>query len=222
MTADPSDDRPTVADYDTDARRRLAASVRALVTAVLTSERVADATLSEAAAAIDALVDRVNAEEPNPGVRDRREGTHDAYIPRSPVIGATNPISPPLTFDVVGSRIVGDVTFGPAYEGPPGYVHGGVIALVFDEVLGMVNIHSAHPGMTAWLTVKYRRPTPLFTPVKVEAWTDRVEGRKAIAKGRMTVDVAVTAEVEGLFVAPNMEKVLEYFGPRDETPDPLP
>ena len=35
-----------------------------------------------------------------------------------------------------------------AYEGPPGYVHGGWVALTFDEILGMTNIASGHPGMT--------------------------------------------------------------------------
>ncbi|MFZ4585469.1 MAG: PaaI family thioesterase [Acidimicrobiia bacterium] len=219
---EPAPGQPTVADFDTEARHALTASVRRLIDATLTSERLDDATMLAARATLDAVADTLVDGEPEPGVRSRFEGTHADYLPRSPVVGRCSPMAPPVQIRMVGTRLVGDVTFGAAYEGPPGYVHGGVLALVFDEVLGMVNLGSDHPGMTAVLTVKYRRPTPLYRPTVLEGWVERVEGRKAITRGRITVDGEVTAEVEGLFVTPDMERIMEYFGRRDETPDPLP
>ena len=48
-------------------------------------------------------------------------------------------------------RSPGVVTFGDAYEGPPGCVHGGFIAASFDEMLGFVAGATGKPGMTARL-----------------------------------------------------------------------
>lgn len=222
MTAPPAVGHPPVDDFDTEARRALAASVRALTSAVLTAEQVDDAVLLTAAATLDGLTARLYEAEPNPGVRDRHVASHDAYLCRSPIVGRVNPIAPPIEYRVVGSRVVADLELGAPYEGPPGYVHGGVVSLIFDELLGIVNLVDEHPRMTAVLTVKYRRPTPLFRPLLAEAWVERVEGRKAITRARISHDGVTTADAEGLFVTPGMEKVLEYFGPSEETPDPLP
>jgi acyl-CoA thioesterase FadM len=76
----------------------------------------------------------------------------------------------------------------------------------------MANAASGHPGMTGTLKVRYLKPTPLYQRVDLEAWTDRVEGRRIISKGTMTVNGEVTAEAEGLFVTINAELAAEYFG----------
>ena len=134
-------------------------------------------------------------------------------------------MSPPVQYTVRGGRIHGTGTFGAPYEGPPGYVHGGMIALAFDELLGIANITSGHPGMTGTLTVRYRRPTPLGQELDFEAWTERVEGRRITTRGRITAHGTLTAEAEGLFVVVNPERAAEYFGARAEAPgpvDPLP
>jgi acyl-coenzyme A thioesterase PaaI-like protein len=136
---------------------------------------------------------------------------HDDYLPRSPLVGQASPLAPPVTWEYRDGRIHGRGVYHAAYEGPPGYVHGGWVALTFDEILGMTNIASGHPGMTGTLKVRYLRPTPLHRPVELEGWTDRVEGRRIVAKGRMTVDGELTAEAEGLFVAIGPELAARYF-----------
>jgi len=220
---EPLPGQPTVEDFDTAERQHLAEASRELITAILTTERADATALRRAREAVAAITAELNATEPNPGARDRWEGTHTDYLPRSPVVGSCSPLAPPVEMEMVGEqRLIGTVTFGAPFEGPPGYVHGGVLALVFDEMLGMVNVRSDHPGMTAVLTTKYRRPTPLDVPVALEAWVERIEGRKAITRGQMKVDGALTAEVEGLFVTPDMDRIIEYFGPREPAPDPLP
>jgi acyl-coenzyme A thioesterase PaaI-like protein len=121
-------------------------------------------------------------------------------------------MAPPIAYSVRGGRIHGTGTFGAPYEGPPGYVHGGMIALAFDELLGIANIVSGQPGMTGTLTVRYRRPTPLGQELDFEACTITSHG-------------TLTAEAEGLFVVVNPERAAEYFGARAEAPgpvDPLP
>ena len=85
-------------------------------------------------------------------------------------------------------------------------MHGGWIALAFDEILGMANIASGHPGMTGRLTVKYRRPTPLHTELRLEGWTEQVDGRRLVTRGTLEADGVVTAEAEGLFVVIDPER----------------
>src|SRR5262249_41163861 len=51
-----------------------------------------------------------------------------------------SPLAPPLRIRWEPPRIVGEVTFGSAYEGPPGCVHGGFIAAPFDHVFSVMNV----------------------------------------------------------------------------------
>lgn len=124
-----------------------------------------------------------------------------AFFDHSPFIGLANPLSPPVHLAYDGERVVGTVTFGAAYEGPPGCVHGGYIAAVFDELLGATQSLSGDQGMTAHLGVDYRRPTPLRTEIALEGWLERREGRKIYARASMSVDGEVTAESDALFVS---------------------
>jgi acyl-coenzyme A thioesterase PaaI-like protein len=101
-------------------------------------------------------------------------------------------------------RIVGRVRFGTAYEGPPGCVHGGFIAAIFDELLGLTQSISGKPGMTARLTVSYRSPTPLHTDLRLEGELVGVEGRKIFTVGRCFHGDTLTAEAEGLFISIDM------------------
>jgi acyl-coenzyme A thioesterase PaaI-like protein len=126
------------------------------------------------------------------------------FVRFSPVSGPNNPIAPPLTMHVVGEpngdhHIEGDITFGPAYEGPPGHCHGGWIAAMFDELLGFVQMA---PGFTAYLKVDYRAPTPLNRELALRGWIDHVEGRKRLIRGTCSLDGVLLAEAEGLFIAP--------------------
>jgi acyl-CoA thioesterase FadM len=69
--------------------------------------------------------------------------------------------------------------------------------------------------MTASLTIHYRRPTPLYTDLRIEAHTDRVEGRKVYTKGSILAGDLVTAEAEGLFIQIDFIKAAEMFPGRE-------
>ena len=92
--------------------------------------------------------------------------TVGGFFDHSPVLGAANPLAPPLRLEFASDRIVASATFGAAYEGPPGCVHGGWIAASFDEVLGAAQSLSGSGGMTAYLKVDYRSPTPLHQELR--------------------------------------------------------
>jgi acyl-coenzyme A thioesterase PaaI-like protein len=129
-----------------------------------------------------------------------------ASFDHSPFIGLANPLSPPIVFDYDPDRITGRVTFGSAYEGPPGCVHGGYIAAAFDELLGAAQSLSGTQGMTARLTVNYRSPTPLHQELRLEAHLDRTEGRKIFCEGSCWVGDRLCAESEGLFISMDPSK----------------
>lgn len=216
---------PDASTFVTPARVRLAAATRHLVDAVLTAEGASDAELESAADATgrvvaDLLGRTVDAGVRPDGERSRHERHHEDYLPRSPLVGSVSPVAPPLAYDMHDDHVVAHGSFGAAYEGPPGYVHGGWVALAFDEALGMANALSGHPGMTARLTVRYRKPTPLRTQLHLHARTDRVDGRRITTVATLRAGDTVTAEAEGLFVVIGAERALEYFGERPSTPEP--
>jgi acyl-coenzyme A thioesterase PaaI-like protein len=127
----------------------------------------------------------------------------------SPVTGRLHPFAPPVTVTSIGAHVEGIVTFGAAYEGPPGHVHGGFVAAALDELLGMTMAVQHVPGMTGRLTVSYRRPTPLHTELRVVGEVTRVDGRKGYAAGRILDGDEVCAEAEGLFLAVDFERFRE-------------
>lgn len=195
--------------------RRLAAAMREviehLVSTTATTEQLASAAddLEGFAALLRDLPTgqtyRGFAESANAGgeTGDARPGDPEwfAFFDYSPFIGLANPLSPPVELEYSGDRIVGRVTFGAAYEGPPGCVHGGYIAAVFDELLGATQSLSGDQGMTAHLGVDYRRPTPLGVPLTLEGWLEGRDGRKIFARGSLHADGELTAEADGLFIA---------------------
>jgi acyl-coenzyme A thioesterase PaaI-like protein len=209
---------PDSAAFATPERAELASALRVLIDTVMSVEDVEPETLHSVAQEIEQLTFRLGrGRDEGAGYRPR---SHGDYLPRSPIVGEASPLSPRLDWEIV-TRADGRAgveargTFGAAYEGPPSYVHGGWVACAFDEVLGIANIVSGHPGMTARLTVHYRRPTPLFHDLVLRAWVDRVEGRRVMSRAEMYDGDTLTAEAEGLFVQPRPEVAEQYFGPRD-------
>jgi len=221
--AAPTGDYPAAESFVTPARERLAAATRRLIDAVLTAD-VDDAHLDAAAHAVETAVNTLAADpDGGPGRARRRPGErrHEDYLPRSPLVGALHPAAAPFTWDFHDGRFVAHGVLGAAFEGPPGYVHGGWVALMFDEALGMANVAGGNAGMTARLTVRYRRPTPLRTPLRLDARTQAREGRRITTVGTLHAGDTLCAEAEALFVQIGAERALEYFGERPAAPDPV-
>jgi acyl-coenzyme A thioesterase PaaI-like protein len=144
-------------------------------------------------------------------------GDVGAFFDQSPMIGLANPLAPPIRLSQTGPRTaLGLVTFGSAYEGPPGHVHGGFVAAAFDEVLGFVQSLGERPGMTGTLTVRYRAPTPLHTELRFEAELVGMEGRKILTRGSVIAGGRVCAEAEGIFISVARERFQELQALRAE------
>jgi acyl-coenzyme A thioesterase PaaI-like protein len=137
------------------------------------------------------------------------------FFDHSPMLGQANPLAPPIQLWLEGDRILGTATFGAAYEGPPGCVHGGYVAAAFDEVLGSTQSLSGSPGMTGRLTVHYRKPTPLETELRFEGWIESVNGRKILTRGELRAGDVLCAEAEGLFISIDMARFADMKSERD-------
>ncbi|TDJ16564.1 MAG: PaaI family thioesterase [Deltaproteobacteria bacterium] len=130
------------------------------------------------------------------------------YAFKGVFIPAHNPLAMQVDFSFEGNVLHGTTTLGVAFEGPPGCVHGGHVAALFDQILGQHNLSTGIPAMTGTLTVRFRRPTPLFTELRFEARTRSREGRKIITEGWLKAGDEVTAEAEGLFILPRKDRLL--------------
>ena len=101
----------------------------------------------------------------------------------------------------------------------PTCVHGGVIAMVFDEMLGAANILAGNPGMTGTLTIRYRKPTPLRTPLRLEARFVGREGRKIRTYGAIYHGDVLTAEAEGIFIELVPQRFLAIVAENSDSPE---
>lgn len=92
------------------------------------------------------------------------------------------------------------VWFGPETEGPPGHAHGGSIAAVLDEVLGLAAWNAGYPIVVGNLNVGFRSLLPLQQVVTVETDIVSVTGRKIMVHGRICRGETVYAEGEALCI----------------------
>ena len=96
--------------------------------------------------------------------------------------GAANARGMKLEFesDDASQRIVGRFRLGSEYQGGPGFLHGGIIALLLDEAMGKVSRFSDVRAVTAELSVEFKRPVPVETEIVVEAFQVERNGRSLI------------------------------------------
>jgi acyl-coenzyme A thioesterase PaaI-like protein len=191
----------------------LADAVRELIEQVAAGH-ASDEALAEAAAAVHATTGRLRTASTDRDPVSLGFAAVDPWRYRrfSPVSGPLNPLAPPVSYDEISAAgIHASVTFGVAYQGPPGYVHGAFIAGVFDDVLGAANMAAGSPGMTVQLNVRYRRATPLRTPLRVTARHTRREGRRIFAEATLRAGGEVTAEAEGIFAEITLERAQKLF-----------
>lgn len=188
------------------AKRRVADAIKQLTEALVTS--------SPSIAEMQTIASKLEATtadfRQSPRIFGRRTwaetGAHGSYGQIShelnPLAGWSNPIAPPLNSWIEGDRAYATCECGWVYEGPPGSVHGGMVAAIFDQFLGMAQLLGGQPGMTGYLHMNYHNRTPLNTELKLEGWLIKVEGRKTLMRGEMFADGVMTSSCEGLFVQP--------------------
>ncbi len=189
-----------------DAKRRVSQALKDMIELLATTTpRTED--LHKIAADLENTAKTFSAQPRYFGRRDLVErGGHGSFDEvmheTSPLGGPSNPLAPPINMWFDGDRAYGSVHMGWAYEGPPGKVHGGFVAAVFDQFMGAAQMLGEQPGMTGTLTTRYHKTTPLNTDLRLEAWLEKTEGRKTIVHAEMRAGEVLTASCEGLFIRP--------------------
>ncbi|MCU1621708.1 MAG: hypothetical protein JWL79_553 [Frankiales bacterium] len=118
--------------------------------------------------------------------------------PYNAVVGRGNPIAAPvLLTSRTADGVTGTVRFGTPYEGAPGLVHGGVLAMVMDQLFGDAGIAAQVGGMTIGLEIRYAAPTPIHTDLALEAHVvtagDRIVEMAGSIRSGETTTVTATA-----------------------------
>lgn len=207
MSGYQKDDRtPEQIERETELFGALADQVRRLADASIRTT-VDEETVREVTAQLDEITSRLQVRQLSGSYGIRFDDQGEGRPWGNAVVGLRNPIAPPVdvTRERLGEqrgRAAARFHLGAAYEGPPGLVHGGVSALILDQLLGEACGAGGVPGMTGTLTLKYRRPTPLGE-LTAEARIDRVESIKTWASGHIADGEGnVCVEAEGVFILP--------------------
>ncbi|SDE25149.1 PaaI family thioesterase [Glycomyces harbinensis] len=132
----------------------------------------------------------------------------------SPVTGDGHPGAPPVAMARAENGVKGTFTLGMAHEGPPRFAHGGVTALVLDELMGWAARTTGSPSMTVDLRFAYRGPVPLNAPLIAEAEVTERDGRSIRVRGRIAAEARpdeTLVEADGRFVVPAPEQVSALF-----------
>jgi len=199
-----------------DAVADLGTALRALVDAAVRTE-VSLEELADATTAARDLATRLRADSREVHDIARVDDPEIGERWYSPVYGPGNPVAPPIVATQTDDgRATGRVTVGKPHEGPPGLVHGGVVATLLDHLLARAVRAAGRGGLTATLTVTYRRPVRLGVPLLGTAEIGTVDGRRTTARARLVQedDPGTTlAEAEGLFVALRPDRAASIFAP---------
>jgi uncharacterized protein (TIGR00369 family) len=101
------------------------------------------------------------------------------------------------------------------FEGPPGHVHGGIIATILDEAMGKVNRRKGIVALTRRMSIDYLQPVPLGVKLCAIGWPLKQEGRKHWMAGEIrTRKGEVLARSEGMFIAIDPAEMFRRHGHR--------
>jgi uncharacterized protein (TIGR00369 family) len=109
-------------------------------------------------------------------------------------------------FRAPDGSVVASPTFSGAFDGHPGYLHGGIIATLLDEAMSKSVRALGKSAMTRKLEIEFLRPVPSNAPLRIEGRIVRSERRKHFTEGRI-LDTAQNslAQATGLFIEISQE-----------------
>lgn len=192
-------------------RLRAAAALRDLADRLTTAEP-SPADWEHLAAALTEATSRLAAGPASPThfTRAVRSGSN---VPH-PLEAGASAIYPHMDVHVTGDRLVAEGTYGPAWEGPPGLVHGGFLAAGFDMALSTLAGSFMGPSVTRWLRLRYLRPTPLGTYLRYEVKAGERRGRLLDLSGELFAHGRVTIRAKAQFASVVGDRFADLAGVR--------
>jgi uncharacterized protein (TIGR00369 family) len=119
--------------------------------------------------------------------------------------GTANPIGLHLEFFLAeDNSVVCFATISDTYEGPRGYLHGGIIATLLDETMSKSVRARGVVAMTRHMEVDYLQPVPSGAQIRLEGRVTHNEGRKHWTQAMIRdAKGSELARGKGLFVEVN-------------------
>jgi acyl-coenzyme A thioesterase PaaI-like protein len=187
-----------------DALARLAASIRRLSDAAV-STAIEPSEIDEISGTIEALTERLGArvhKGPYSGLMGRKIDTSSParMLPLSPIVGPYNPIAPDVELRFDGARVRGRARLGKKHIGPPNCAHGGIGAMIADQLVALAGANAGLRAVTRTLSMRFRRPIPLYEELELEAWCVEVSDRRATVAAEIRSGGEVRLEIEGEMV----------------------
>ena len=182
---------------------RLAAAVRALGDAAAETG-VDPESLDDITADIATLTERLAAvtnDSPYSGLTwpPGDFSVPEGPMPLNPIIGACSPVRPDVQLRFAGDEIVGRAVFTKRFVGPPGFAHGGISALLADQIVTVSGQAIGARTIIRSLRVEYRRPLPLGEEVALWGACER-DGDSFRARCTITARGVVAVEGTGELV----------------------
>ncbi len=115
------------------------------------------------------------------------EGTFDIAAHRCFACGDLNVRGIRMSLHLEPDRAWSDLVLDPAFQGWDGIAHGGIVATILDEAMAWAIASRDAFGFTARMSIEYRRPVPVGTPI-------RAEGRVVGARRRVLRTEAVVLD----------------------------
>jgi acyl-coenzyme A thioesterase PaaI-like protein len=130
-----------------------------------------------------------------------------------------------------GRELLGIFTVRAEHQSYPGRLHGGISSAILDETIGRA-ITIAHPGVwgvTAELTLRYRKPLPLTVEIRAVGRITRDTRRLFEGSGEILLDDGTVAvEASGKYLKMTLGEITdddfdqrEWFADPRETPDEI-
>ena len=141
--------------------------------------------------------------------------------------GSLNTHGLQLDIHVERGRSWTELTYEGRFPGWDGIAHGGIVATILDEVMAWALVGVGDWGVTARLSIDFKRPVNVGQTVRAEGWITRTR-RRLVDTQALVVDAStgeVLAAATGVYVAADEEHKRELrstYGWRllDETATP--
>jgi len=108
--------------------------------------------------------------------------------------GELNEIGLHLKLNLVPGRCWVELEVPRRFEGWEGIIHGGILCTIMDEVMAWALVQEDSWGVTARMSVEFRKPVTVGMRVRAEGWVAGTRRRIHSTAGRM-VDADTGAEL---------------------------
>ncbi|MFK7804969.1 MAG: PaaI family thioesterase [Anaerolineae bacterium] len=127
------------------------------------------------------------------------QGSFFGVSPQNP--GGLHLYFKPIETDSGFIMVRAETSVSATFEGPPGHVHGGITSAILDEAMGNTCFKNDFFCVSATQTTDWHRPTPLNTPLVIEAHIKKVKGDKIMPESKLMLeDGTILVTAHGVYV----------------------